>query len=95
MHISEKTTVNRALIRKLREYFRISQADLAKMSGISQSTVYKIESGALESPNLATLNAISSTFHVVATQLLIENGPFPSNYDLANRLIKEENEAKS
>ena len=95
MHISEKTTVNRALIRKLREYFRLSQSELAKLSGISASTVFKIESGSLESPNLATLNAISSTFHVVATQLLIENGPFPSNYDLANRLIKEENEAKS
>ena len=95
MHISEKTTVNRVLIRKLREYFRLSQSELAKLAGISASTVFKIESGSLESPNLATLNAISSTFHVVATQLLIENGPFPSNYDLANRLINEENEAKS
>ena len=94
MHISEKTTVNRVLIRKLREYFRISQADLAKMSGISQSTVHKIESGVLEMPNLATLNAISSTFHVVATQLLLENGPFPSNYDLANRLIQAQKEEK-
>lgn len=94
MHISEKTIVNRALIRKLREYFRLSQSELAKLSGISASTVFKIESGSLESPNLATLNAISSTFHVMATQLLIENGPFPSNYGLANRLIQAEKEVK-
>lgn len=94
MHISEKTIVNRALIRKLREYFRLSQSELAKLSGISASTVFKIESGVLEMPNLATLNAISSTFHVMATQLLIENGPFPSNYDLANRLIQAEKEVK-
>lgn len=90
----KKTRVNRALIQKLREFFQISQADLAKMSGISQSTVYKIESGVLEMPNLATLEAISSTLNIRLAQLLVQNGPFPSNYDLANRIIQAQNEGK-
>lgn len=80
---------NRVLIKKLRAHFRMSQVDLASMSGVSLATITKIESGEFRNPQLETLNAIAKAFNINTAQLLFTETSEPNNFELAAQLAKE------
>lgn len=61
---------NAALIRKAREYFNLTQLDLASMAKVSLPTISNLESGKLTNPTLGTLNAIAGVFHIDPRDLL-------------------------
>ena len=84
--IYSPSTPDRALIKKLRAHFQMTQVDLASMSGVSLATISKIESGELENPQLETLNAIAKAFNINTAQLLFTETPEPSNFGLAAKL---------
>lgn len=79
-------TPNIALIKALRKHFRVSQIDLAHMSGVSLATISKLESGVITNPQLGTLNAIAGVFNIATTQLLHTETPEPRNFALAEQL---------
>ncbi len=47
------------LVKKVREEIGISQAELARMSGVKQQNISKIESGENRNPGIETLNALA------------------------------------
>ena len=80
------STPDRMLIKKLRAHFKMSQVDLASLSGVSLATISKIETGELENPRLNTLNAIAKVFNINTAQLLFTETPKPGNFGLAAQL---------
>lgn len=78
--------LNRTLIKALRDHLQMTQVDLASMSGVSLSTISKIESGEIKNPRLNTLNAIAKAFNISTTQLLSTETPEPGNFRLAASL---------
>ena len=47
------------LVKQVREEIGISQAELARMSGVKQQNISKIESGENRTPGIETLNALA------------------------------------
>ena len=47
------------LLRHEREKKKLSQAELARMSGVKQQSISKIESGERKNPGIETLNALA------------------------------------
>lgn len=47
------------LVKKIREEVGISQAELARLSGVKQQNISKIESGENRNPGIETLNALA------------------------------------
>lgn len=63
-HIPENVAVRHLghQIRQHRHAFNISQAELAKQAGTTQSTIARIEAGTAN-PTLATVEAIAAALH--------------------------------
>lgn len=57
-------------IKKLREEKSISQKDLAKMAGISYSTLTKIETGVIISPKIEKLILLAKALEVKIDDLI-------------------------
>ena len=55
-------------IKKLRESKNISRYELAKLTGLSHMTIYRVESG--ESPTLKTLAKIAEALEVSVEELI-------------------------
>jgi transcriptional regulator with XRE-family HTH domain len=51
-------------IKKLRKLHKLSQEELAKKSGITYSTLIKLESGANKNPTIGTVQKLASAFGV-------------------------------
>lgn len=47
------------LLKQEREKSRLSQAELARLSGVKQQTVSQIENGAIKNPGIETMNALA------------------------------------
>jgi transcriptional regulator with XRE-family HTH domain len=57
-------------IKKFRKQHKVSQEELAKKSGITYSTLIKIESGTNKNPTLETISKIASAFGISLDQLV-------------------------
>lgn len=75
-------------IKEIREQKKLSTYDLAKMTGISQSTISKLENGK-RSVDLALLRSISKALNVDVSDFLVE-----SNNLLIGVRIKKQRELK-
>lgn len=59
-------------IKKYRKKYKLSQEQLAQRSGVTYSTLIKIESGANENPTIKTVTKIAEALNV-SLDLLIKN----------------------
>ena len=57
-------------VKKLRKQHHLSQEQLAQKSGITYSTLIKIESGLNKNPTLETLTKIANAFKVKIDELV-------------------------
>ena len=57
-------------IKKLRKKHHLSQEQLAQKSGITYSTLIKIESGANKNPTLGTLTKLANLFKIKIDELV-------------------------
>ena len=57
------------LLRQERERKNLSQAELARLSGIKQQTISLIESGDRKNPGIETLNALAIALECSVTDL--------------------------
>lgn len=62
-------------IRKLRQVRRWSQSDLARISGVDQGTISRLENNAQEKTRIETLVALARTFKVATDDLFVAAGP--------------------
>ncbi len=62
-------------IRRLRQARRWSQSDLARISGVDQGTISRLENNAQEKTRIETLVALARTFKVATDDLFIASGP--------------------
>lgn len=60
-------------IKKLRKKYNLSQEQLAQKSGITYSTLIKIESGLNKNPTLETLTKLAAVFKVTIDELIGKN----------------------
>jgi transcriptional regulator with XRE-family HTH domain len=58
-------------LKEFREAQRLSQAELARRSGVSQSTISRIEAGATGGLNLASLEGLADALGVNAALLIV------------------------
>jgi transcriptional regulator with XRE-family HTH domain len=58
-----------SLIKAWREYFRLTQAELALKAGMKQSALARLESGNA-SPRTATLSKLSEALRITVEQLI-------------------------
>lgn len=64
-------------IRQLRQARRWSQADLARVSGVDQGTISRLENNMQEKTRIETLVALARTFKVATDDLFVTSGPLP------------------
>jgi transcriptional regulator with XRE-family HTH domain len=60
----------RERVRRCRESQGLSQAQLARVAGVPQVTISRIESGAVENPEVETLRNLASALKVTADYLI-------------------------
>lgn len=63
-------TLDRAEIKRIRKERKLSLRDLEKLSGVPDSTLSAIETGAIANPKLDTAVAIARAFKVPLEKLL-------------------------
>ena len=66
--------INGARVRSARQFFRMTQLDVAAAAKITMATLSKIESGKEPSPQLSTINAIAKVLQCNPIDLLM-NAP--------------------
>jgi len=59
-------------VRKIRKRRELSQDKLAKLAGITLTTLVKIESGANDNPTLKTLKSLADALKVTVNELIEE-----------------------
>ena len=59
-------------VRKIRKRRELSQDKLAKLAGITLTTLVKIESGANDNPTLKTLKSLADALKVTVNDLIEE-----------------------
>ena len=79
-------------IKKYREEKRITQAEIAKMLGVSPATVSKYEAGTLE-PNIESLKKLSELFEVSIDNLLKDDAFDISKIDILT-VLREQKDMK-
>lgn len=62
----------RLRVRELREQRGFTQVDLARRSGITRMTIWKLENGERVSTSLATLSAIARALEVPTNELFFD-----------------------
>jgi len=70
-------------IRKAREHYGMSQAELARRIKISKQALYQMESGKTEDPGALKIKAIATTLRVNANYLLGLSDDMESEYEAA------------
>jgi transcriptional regulator with XRE-family HTH domain len=59
-------------VKKIRKQRQLSQDKLAKLAGITLTTLVKIESGANDNPTLKTLKSLADALQVTVNDLIEE-----------------------
>ena len=66
-------------VRRIRKARELSQDKLAKLAGITLTTLVKIESGANDNPTIKTLKKIASALEVPVNELLQDESEKPDS----------------
>lgn len=59
-------------VKRLREEKNLSQSELARLSGVSQSYISELEDGKAKNPSIKTLGKIAEALGVTVTAILEE-----------------------
>ncbi len=78
---------NGHIIRDLRRKRALTQAQLARIAGVSEKTLKRIEAGLTAAPQPETLAAIAGALKVSATLFFEQAGPAPSDVDASRSLV--------
>lgn len=76
-----------ARLKALREGKGLTKYRLAKLSGISQTYIYRIELGEIKNPRRDTLQALAKGLDITLAQLIGETSPWES-WELVERSLK-------
>jgi len=79
-------------LKRIRKSKKISQRELANLSGLSFSMVSKLESGEQSNPTLETIEKISFALGVEASDLIGKGKYFDMKFNPDGKLTKELNE---
>ncbi len=66
-------------VRRIRKAKKLSQDKLAKLAGITLTTLVKIESGANDNPTIKTLKKIANALEVPVNDLLEDGSEKPGS----------------
>lgn len=69
-------------LKKYRELQNLTQKELAELSGVSISTISKLESGVLNNPSIGIIACMAIVLHVNCSDLEIDDRPEPSPFTL-------------
>lgn len=70
----------RTVLQELQELFQINDAELARVTGIPQATIYRLVSGMTDDPKISSIKPLANFFNITIGQLTGDE-PLPTQWN--------------